>query len=198
MELIIYLEPNIEFKNKVEEFLKNIKEITTAIKYGCHVSMTGFFHVKQSTEFKEILDRVLNDYKFTDNVPQVDLKPLLVKKENVPIHLLLPVTFTDDYKRVMSILAEKCKEMVTLRLKRIDHISLAYWDEPNATLTQKSHWQTLVDQGIFDKIKQDADIYFQQVDSPNHWDVVLYERVLKGDLVGQVHEFKELGRWSRH
>ncbi|KAI9260106.1 hypothetical protein EDC94DRAFT_660396 [Helicostylum pulchrum] len=199
MELIIYLEPNLKFKESVQEFLNSITETTTtAIKYGCHISMTGFFYVEQQDqEFKMLLDSILKNYKFSDKVvrPKVNLNPLLVKNKD---HLLLQVTDTDDYKNVMSILAEKCREMVTLRLKRVDHISLAYWDEPNATPKQQMQWKESVDQGIFDKIKQEAAIYFQQVDSPVHWDIVLYERVSKGLLVGQAHVFKELARWQTH
>lgn len=196
MELIIYLEPNLEFKETVQEFLNSIKKPTTAIKYGCHISMTGFFYVEQDQEFKMLLDEILKHFKFSDTVlPKVNLNPLLVKNGD---HLLLQVTDTDDYKNLMSILAEKCKEMVTLRLKRVDHISLAYWDEPNATPKQQIEWKESVDQGVFDEIKQEADIYFQQVDSSVHWDVVLYERVSKGLLVGQAHVFKELARWLTH
>ncbi|KAI8095512.1 hypothetical protein BDF21DRAFT_457803 [Thamnidium elegans] len=198
MELIIYLEPNLEFKESVQEFLNSIKETTTAIKYGCHISMTGFFYLEQDQdqELKFLLDNILRNFKISVKVPPlVNLNPLLVKKQD---HLLLQVTNTDDYKNAISSLAEKCKEIVTLRLKRMDHISLAYWDEPNATPKQQMQWKVSMDQGIFDKIKQEADIYFQQVDSPVHWDVVLYERVSKGLLVGQAHIFKELDRWQTH
>ncbi|KAG2235404.1 hypothetical protein INT48_005754 [Thamnidium elegans] len=190
--------PNLEFKESVQEFLNSIKETTTAIKYGCHISMTGFFYLEQDQdqELKFLLDNILRNFKISVKVPPlVNLNPLLVKKQD---HLLLQVTNTDDYKNAISSLAEKCKEIVTLRLKRMDHISLAYWDEPNATPKQQMQWKVSMDQGIFDKIKQEADIYFQQVDSPVHWDVVLYERVSKGLLVGQAHIFKELDRWQTH
>lgn len=199
VELIVYLEPNLEFKTSVENFLKSVKETNTAVKYGCHISMTGFFHVneEETITVKELLDVVLDQFNNTvDQIPIVNLNALVIKKENIPVHLLLPVTGTDDYKRFMSVFAEKSKETVTLRLKRIDHISLAYWDEPNATPTEQSQWKEYVEQGLFDKLKEQADIYFQKVKPPTHWDIALYKRVVKGELVGQEHIFQELGRWS--
>lgn len=198
-ELIIYLEPSLDFKEQVETFLKQSETDfgwTTANKYGCHITMAGFFRVEDSEEIKRIVDQVLNGMKFTI-IPHVNLNPLLVhnEKTNLPVHLLLPVTSTDDYRTVLSMIAEKCKQIVLLRLKKANHISLAYWDEEKATPIQQNQWQKSVSNGVFDKIKQVADTYFQHVVSPRKWDIVLYERVLKGDLVGQHHVFKELGRW---
>lgn len=197
-ELIIYLEPSSEFKKQVEIFLKQTEATsgwTTANKYGCHITMAGFFRVDDSQEIKKRIDESLKGIEFT-TIPQVN-KPLLVydKNSNLPVHLLLPVTLTDSHKAAISIIAEKCRQIVLLRLKKVNHISLAYWDEENATPIQTSMWQESVSSGIFDKMKQSADTYFQDVISPRNWDIVLYERVFKGSLVGQHHVFKELGRW---
>jgi hypothetical protein len=200
VELIIYLEPNPEFKHTVENFLKESAERfgpTTANKYDCHITMTGFFTVKDSNEQSGI-KHMLNDILTTNfRIPQINLKSLLVQndKTHLPIHLLLPVTAPKEYHTAMSNLAEKCKNIVSLRLKKINHVSLAYWDEPEATPTQKTQWEELVSNGIFDKIQQAADLYFQDIMSPHQWDIVLYQRVLKGALVDQHHVFKELGRW---
>lgn len=198
-ELIIYLEPSSDFKERVDNFLKETETTlgwTTANKYGCHVTMAGFFRVKDSQEIKNEMDKVLNATLFTVT-PQVG-KPLLIhdEKTHIPVHLLLPITLTDQYKAAMVRIAETCKHIVLLRLKNINHISLAYWDEEKATSIQQSQWQDLVSNGLFDKMKKLADTYFQEdMGGPCNWDIVLYERVFKGDLVGQQHIFKELGGW---
>ncbi|KAG2210052.1 hypothetical protein INT47_003488 [Mucor saturninus] len=198
IELIIYLEPSSEFKDQVDTFLKETEATlgwTTANKYGCHITMAGFFKVEDSQEIKNKMDSVLKNTRFTV-APQVG-KPLLIRDEktNLPVHLILPITSTEEYREAMAMIAEECKQVVLLRLKKINHISLAYWDEENATSIQQNQWQQLVSKGVFDKIKQSADAYFQDVGDPLSWDIVLYERVSKGDLVGQDHVFKKLGRW---
>lgn len=200
VELIIYLEPCSQFGQAVGDFLREAEVHfgpTTANKYGCHITITGFFNVKDSNEQNEIqhlLDEQLQNFKSA--TPQINMQSLLVRDDNgLPKHLLLPVTAPQEYHTAMSNLAEKCKDIVQLRIKKINHISLAYWNEPEADNAQETKWKEEVRNGAFDKIQQAANVYFQDLPDPCPWDVVLYKRVSKGNLVGQRHVFEELGRW---
>ncbi|CEP15765.1 hypothetical protein [Parasitella parasitica] len=130
-------------------------------------------------------------------LPQVEKKSLLVKDETTqqPAHLLLAVVAPDDYYVAMENMACKCSAIAKLRLKKINHISLAYWDEPQATQDQQEDWCAVSGQRLFESMQRDADIYFCGASDPTYWDVVLYRRVKKGERVGESHVFQELGRW---
>ncbi|KAK4514027.1 SWI/SNF chromatin-remodeling complex subunit [Mucor velutinosus] len=205
IELIVYLEPSAEFKHQVEHFLDSCKTKygpTTANKYGCHITMTGFFNVDTEDDemrVKQLLDASLKDlHKASPPSPQVERKSLLARNKTTqePIHLLLPISVSEDFHVAMENLSRKCASIATLRLKKINHISLAYWDEPEATQEQQEHWRLAVaEQGLFENIQHDADMYFGGVKDPLYWDVVLYQRAQKGSLVGESHVFRELGRW---
>lgn len=203
MELIVYLEPNEEFKQYVEHFLTEMEHkygSTTANKYGCHTSMTGFFHIQDEDDrVNKIIEFLNMDTIYFRSrkdtaTPQIDFNSIIVydKSTNTPKHLLLPLKAPQIYHDVMDKLS---KVVPIIRVKRIDHISLAYWDEPQATTDQKNDWEERKRSQIFENMKREADIYFKDTKSPLGWDIVLYERVYKGVLVGQRHEFKELGRW---
>lgn len=206
VELIIYLEPSRAFTHNVESFLNKIEEKygpTTANKYGCHISMTGFFSVEAEKveEMRNILDDVITssgNFRSKFDVPQINLMSLVAidSVTQLPKHLILPVITPDVYVTTMKKVSQVFEHIVRLRLKKINHISLAYWDEPQATPEQQREWEEKVSNGIFDKIKEDADVYFKNAEAPSSWDVVLYKRVYKGDFVGQRHVFQELCRWS--
>lgn len=203
IELIVYLEPSAEFKHQVEHFLDNCRAKygpTTANKYGCHITMTGFFNVKTEDDqirMRQLLDESLQQRRDT-SPPQIDKNSLLVKDKTTqaPVHLLLPISVSKDLHLAMENLSRKCGAIATLRLKKINHISLAYWDEPEATQEQQELWHIAVTkEEIFEKIQHDADTYFCHANDPLYWDVVLYQRVHKGNLVGESHVFRELSRW---
>ena len=201
VELIVYLEPSVSFKHQVETFVKQCDDKygkTTASKYGCHITMTGFFHIeKEKTQAVVDLFNTTAKNQYSKHVPHVLTEALIAMDANSqPKHVLMPVTTPDIYHQVMKSLSEKCKPLVNLRLKKINHISLAYFDEPNATINQQNDWQQRVFDGVFEKIKHDADIYFKHIDQPSDWHVVLYKRVYKGESVGESHIFQELNRWS--
>ncbi|KAI8636371.1 hypothetical protein BD408DRAFT_426237 [Parasitella parasitica] len=203
IELIVYLEPSKEFKQHVEHFLYGCKEKygpTTANKYSCHITMTGFFKVnneEQKGQFKQSLQESFQDIHKAP-LPQVEKKSHLIrdKMTELPIHLLLPVLVPDEYYVAMENITRKFDTIAKLRPKKINHISLAYWDEPQATQEQQRNWCAAVSgQNLFESIQKDADVYFCNASAPTFWDVVLYQRVKKGELVGESHVFQEQGRW---
>lgn len=203
IELIVYLEPSAEFKQQVEHFLDTCREKygpTTANKYGCHITMTGFFNVnnvQEQHQMKQLIEESLQNMGKV-SFPRVERKSFLVKDKLtlLPVHLLLPILVPEQFPAAMMNLSRKCIAITTLRLKKINHISLAYWDEPEATQEQQERWHTATsEQDLFEKIQRDADVYFGNVNDPNYWDIVLYQREQKGKLVGESHIFQELGRW---
>lgn len=204
IELIVYLEPSTKFKHQVEHFLDSCKAKygpTTANKYGCHITMTGFFAVhteNDQMQVQQLLDASLQDIHKASPPPQVERKSLLVKDKTAqqPVHLLLPISVSEGFHVALENLSRKCANIATLRLKKVNHISLAYWDEPEDTQEQQERWRLAVaEQRLFENIQDDADRYFGGVHDPLYWDVVLYQRVQKGNLVGESHVFRELSRW---
>ncbi|KAI8097290.1 uncharacterized protein BX664DRAFT_326041 [Halteromyces radiatus] len=128
-------------------------------------------------------------------------------------HLLLPVEIPKEHhERLM-----KCAQIINnhyynngkgnmmIRSKRIDHISLAYWDEPNATEFETNQWLQwsngsqvgIMIQDIINRLKDllddDTDKYIAT--NLTAWDIVLYERTFKGTHIGERHRFKEIARW---
>ncbi|KAF1801563.1 hypothetical protein V8B55DRAFT_1471942 [Mucor lusitanicus] len=202
-ELIVYLEPPAEFKHQVEHFLDSCKAKygpTTANKYGCHITMTGFFNADTKDDqmrVKQLLEASLQVIREAPTPPQVEQKSLLVRDKTTqePVHLLLPISVPDHFHVAMENLSQTLASIATLRLKKINHISLAYWDEAEATQEQQEHWRHAIEHGLFENIQHDADAYFADVKDPLYWDVVLYQRVQKGNLVGEAHVFRELDRW---
>lgn len=198
MELIVYLEPPTQVKQIVNGFLDTVASdiaFTTANKYECHVSMTGFFQIEQEHQIqklKNMLEVILQ--REICSSPELDMCPLLVRDKitDLPAHLLLPVTVSDDYRQRIFKLAEEAGEKlhINIRPKRINHISLAYWDEKEEKDCTK----------LFEMIKSAADSYFLQYHdisscSSEPWHIVLYQRTFKNEVVGGQHRFKEISRW---
>ncbi|KAI8080788.1 uncharacterized protein B0P05DRAFT_586657 [Gilbertella persicaria] len=186
-ELILYLEPPVGFKQHVNSFLDMSKDkfgFTTANRYNCHVSMSGFFTVTDREQ--EVVQKAIE--KVMDKLPmvQVQLTPLLVYTNDKPSHLLLPVVAPSFVHTMMASIAQECQDIVKLRLKKINHISLAYWNE------QQKEWNPIV----LKDIKKEADAWFKQTKEPKDtWDIVLYRRTKKSEEIGQPHVFEELKRW---
>lgn len=222
-ELNLYLEPSPSsaLRLRVEEFLKDTAANvypTTATKYNCHVSMTGFFQVRDGkTDVKDIIDTLDKSIErhrpaIRDSpAPQVSTSPVLVRKQQatvilnprgtgetqvvdqMPVHLLLPVSTADVYRNVVQELAER---YAVVRPKPINHVSLAYWDEPEASIEETADWHARVLQDrIMENLYDAAVNAFRDVEQPPRWDIVLYKRVACGRKIGQPHQFEEKRRW---
>ena len=138
--------------------------------------MSGFFTVTEP-------DRVLECIQST--LPKahtilIDMKPLLVDNH----HLLLPITAPPSLHTMMTQVADQCQDIAHIRIKKINHISLAYWDD-------NTH-----DEAILKQITKQATSYFSNLcQEEGVWDIVLYERTKKSQAITEVHQFRELKRW---
>lgn len=207
-ELIVYLEPDQSVRDKVDTFVQSTKKrfnATTATKYSCHVTMTGFFQVRDSAVEIPSITRTLDTLLERKVLPRptIDYNPVLVKgtKEtrlgrtfiDIPVHLLLPVNAPEAYRELVR---EFAAQVEGVRPKSINHISLAYWDEPNATDEEEQAWYRGVSQEhLMEDICEDAKHTFCGPQQPTPWDIVLYQRIVKGEHVGEPHQFKEIRRW---
>ncbi|KAI8877344.1 hypothetical protein K501DRAFT_198409 [Backusella circina FSU 941] len=188
VELILYLEPTKTslLWNYVQQTTSNYN--TTASKYACHVTMTGFFSTSNPEAIRHAFHDAIKAFPSLDT-PTI-AKPILVHAtEPLKAHLLLPVTVSDDYHRLLSAFASAGP----IRLKKINHISLAYWDEPRATLNDTATWHHFLQTCPLQSITQDFETISEE---QTNWDIVLYQRTLKGEGVGEKHQFKELERYS--
>lgn len=198
-ELIIYLEPSDPLQTCVNQFIKDITSeltVNTAIKYHAHVTMTGFFTLTEEDDLLKIRDQlglIIQEYhtRLKAETPKVH-HPMLIKEPDTddPKHVILPVTVSSDYITIMKLLSQ---HYTSLRIKKINHISLAYWDEPNSTSTEDDQWilHCHLLKGI-----QYSDRYFRNaIKDTKSWDIVLYRRIHKGIHVNEPHQFEEVARW---
>jgi hypothetical protein len=184
VELILYLEPtkSSPLWNYVQDVTSNYT--TTASKYACHVTMTGFFSSSHPDAICQAFHDTIKRFPSLD-APIVS-KPLLVHETDLlKAHLLLPVSVTEDYHQLLSMFGAADP---SIRRKKINHISLAYWDESVTDKTWPQFLRTCPLQSITQVFEA---ISSEQTD----WDIVLYERTFKGERVGEKHQFKELERW---
>ncbi|KAI9315343.1 hypothetical protein BX666DRAFT_391904 [Dichotomocladium elegans] len=220
MELILYLEPTTKrFRDCVDAFItessKNVP--STAMKYHCHVTMTGFFRVHSYEQLRAIIGRleiilgaydgaalVLSDHP----APTVGRTPILVRKkhnvpqsfaatsgdrpwsmDDIPVHLLLPVSTPPIYRTIVNQLAS---EFTEIRPKDINHISLAYWDEPQASEEETAAWyRAVLENRWMDTLYDLAKKTFEDCPLHTTWDIILYERVQKSSKVGVPHSAKK-------
>ncbi|KAI8393855.1 uncharacterized protein BYT42DRAFT_542052 [Radiomyces spectabilis] len=208
-EFILYLEPDVHTTARqwIDTFITSSSSRfypTTATKYTCHTSMTGFFELPNDmtvTQFIALIDPLIQKQEF-HSIPVIDTNPLLVTKLDTeqrekPVHLLLPVSVTNSYHEIVENLRRVCSDrQIMIRPKKINHISLAYWDEPEATAEQHEAWQSMVNSGIFEKMEETARTEFQSLSNPRDWHIVLYRRTKKGRQVGEPHIFAEQARWK--
>jgi hypothetical protein len=188
-ELIIYLEPNenCALLKSVNAFLKNDQYmLTTAGRYSCHCSMTGFFHCPNAVDVQSILGDCIKK-----GMGEVKLLPVLIAKETP--HLLLPVEAPRPYRAAIELFAHKMRSQfgVKVRPKRIDHISLAYYDETDGY----QGWLEAVHNGLLNDMKESA-MTSIPISGQTNWDVVLLRRIHKGVNQGEMHQFEELARWK--
>jgi hypothetical protein len=164
--------------------------------------VTGFFKVNSQLELNSILAAYDGALTSTNDFPKASLTPLLVPTTPPTAlsskHLLLPVTVpaclhdrltqcANDINKAMS---------VHIRSKRMDHISLAYWDEPQATPLETDAWLAWCNGPEMETMKQEMMYQLESIDdSDTSWAIVLYERIHQGAAVGEKHQFQELSRW---
>lgn len=180
--------------------------------------MTGFFHVPKETLSSVIttLDHILQPDPNMDTLltkhdpPHIHKDPVLVKKSmtiydpatnqeqtinQMPVHLLLSITVPPIYHHVVNELASRVHG---IRPKAINHISLAYWDEPDESRELQSIWnRRVLEDGVMDNMHRLAREEFSKIDSESaiDWDIVLYERTSKSTRAGVPHVFAEKKRW---
>jgi hypothetical protein len=164
--------------------------------------VTGFFKVNSQLELNSILaayDRALTS---TNNFPTTSLTPLLVPTSPPTAlsskHLLLPVTVPACLHDRLTQCAEDINKTMSvhIRPKRMDHISLAYWDEPQATPLETDAWLAWCNGPEMETMKQEMMHQLGSIDGSDiSWDIVLYERIHQGAAVGEKHQFQELSRW---
>ncbi|KAI7883503.1 hypothetical protein K492DRAFT_205323 [Lichtheimia hyalospora FSU 10163] len=223
MELILYLEPapTSAFRHHVDSFIQSTRvppAVSTACKYHCHISMTGFFRIPKEalsvvmTTLDHLLqaDSTMNTLLTKHEPPHIHGDPVLVKKSitlcdpisgqeqtinQMPVHLLLSITVPSIYHHIVNELAS-CVNGI--RPKAINHISLAYWDEPDESSDLQSIWnRRVLEDGVMDDMYRFACEEFSNMDfeSAIEWDVVLYERTSKSTRAGVPHVFEEKKRW---
>ncbi|KAJ8659366.1 hypothetical protein O0I10_004726 [Lichtheimia ornata] len=227
MELILYLEPapTSPFRHHVDSFIQSTRvppAVSTACKYHCHVSMTGFFHVPKDTLPFVIttLDHLLkkdpttmttsNTLLTKHDPPYIHKDPVLVRNSTIihnpatgeeqtinqmPVHLLLSITVPPIYHEIVNELACRIKG---IRAKAINHISLAYWDEPGESRDLQSVWnRRVLEDGMMDDMYRRACEEFGKSDFERaiDWDIVLYQRTSKSTRAGVPHAFVEKKRW---
>lgn len=191
-ELIVYLEPHADSKlaQGVDSFLKDAGHRflhNTASRYDCHCSMTGFFHYPDATDVADVLNSCLPQ----TGLGRVEVKQALIAKETP--HLLLPVQAPRAYHKVVELFAHKMWTQfhTQVRPKRIDHISLAYYDEPQG----REDWNKVVESGLLIDMKELA-MTTIEISQQTNWDIVLLRRTCKGAGQGQKHKFKLIRRWN--
>lgn len=188
-ELIVYLEPSDEcaLLKSMNAFLKNDQYMfTTAGRYSCHCSMTGFFHCPNAVDTQSTLGDCIKK-----GMGQVKLLPALIAKETP--HLLLPVEAPRHYRAAIEMFAHKMWSQfgIKVRPKRIDHISLAYFDETHG----QQGWLEAVHNGLLTDMKESA-MKSIPISGQTNWDVVLLRRTHKAVNQGEKHQFVELARWN--
>ncbi|KAJ3271987.1 hypothetical protein HDV01_006027 [Terramyces sp. JEL0728] len=173
MAFIIYLEPNGILKQYCLDYFNSTLSIPNeAHQYPPHISLTGFFEADM-----EIISAVIDEIKAN-------------------IHQLKPPTFYPPIKTAKSIIIPTVFAGETLislksifpeiRVKRMDHISLAYL---NHGIKSREFNGAELEELLAIASQTWTDIRNQE------WDLVVYDVVKSIDLL-QRHQFKELTRWT--
>lgn len=214
----------------LSSFLNKSKETyfpSTAIKYPPHTSVTGFFFINDRSLITPIINKYDDYFKTSNHIlkddpmaPKIGPAPLLISTPaNVSSfyqqkkHLLLPVNISSSFYAILTECATDINNTILfdnnnnnqknalIRPKRIDHISLAYWDEPTATEEDTKKWLAWAnDTSHIEAFQQDIAKQLKKINDNTYnntqkWDIVLYERIYKSDIIGKPHLFNELARW---
>ncbi|KAH8554524.1 hypothetical protein BGW37DRAFT_546541 [Umbelopsis sp. PMI_123] len=186
LEHIVYLEPNANspLAKSANSFLQ--RHQTTASRYECHCSMTGFFRCDSVERAADLLGDCIQG-----DLGHVQVKHGLIAKETP--HLLLPVQAPRPYHAVIELFVHKMasQQDVKVRPKRIDHISLAYHDEPNGQL----EWTRAVNNGLLIRMQEEAATTIE-LSGATSWNIVLLERTSKGSGQGEKHGFRKIRQWN--
>ncbi|KAJ3322048.1 hypothetical protein HDV06_003649 [Boothiomyces sp. JEL0866] len=171
MPFIIYLEPTGELRKYcLDYFNSTVNLINEAHQYPPHISLTGFF---EGTEIR-ILELIDEMDKFVD----VLRKP----KFNGPIKTVKSIIVPIEFNGGPFI---KLQEIQELRIKRMDHISLAYL---NHAIKSREFSESELNELLSTAISLWGSF-------PNqNWELVVYD-VVKSTELGVSHQFKELKRW---
>ncbi|KAI9103811.1 hypothetical protein DFS34DRAFT_645863 [Phlyctochytrium arcticum] len=219
-ELIVYLEPTPAnpLHNPLIEFFAATKTHfghTSAHAYHVHCSITGFFNISFRDDecVRDVIQMALNADRLENEGPIV--YPPLIPLNN-PEVVILPLRPSDrlvDFAKRIGSYAEDSDNMVVtsfVRPKRCDHISLAYFS-PSDLEAVSASTSVLNDHNercrqinlIHDMANKLLGSLWRGSDGTQGaqfpgWDTVLYERLkrAKNALEGDVHEFRELGRWD--
>lgn len=124
----------------------------------------------------EALDRLL------PRSVSVSVQPplLATNDQDQPVSVILPVTVDPNFAQAIKAFSERSLPGTqTIRLKRCDHISLAYGLNFNPSAFEMAQNSIPA-----------FNLYCQS------WDVVFYERTSKSPRLELQHSFRELGRWN--
>jgi hypothetical protein len=187
---IVYIEPNESsqlFRSITNYYAKTLKSHghNQAHKYHPHISMTGFFLLKNnSQELENQLILTLSEIMNIESVSK--LKPPIINgvecRQNV---VRINVTNDVDLFKLCGLfkdlVREKFDEITQIRIKPMDHISLAYYKDEQYDKNLKE---------LLDLAHSDIDL-----SKDNLWQISLY-RVLYSDKINIPHHFSLLKRWN--
>lgn len=185
-QFILYLQPSNDTAlwTCIQEFYKVTKMQfgpNEAHQYHPHISLTGFWNVSD-------VDRQPDQYYIEFISPlvpptiQVTVQPPLLVAKGSTQSLILPVETDSTIKSFPSrVLNLKMMGCDPIRVKNVDHISLAYGPGFVAD-TKLVHLAS-------ERISTEA-IKCQE------WDLVLYERIFKSKDLDVPHQFREIKSWK--
>ncbi|KAF9320031.1 hypothetical protein BG003_007393 [Podila horticola] len=234
-ELILYLEPRLtsELGSQLHQFFSKSHcapwgkhTNNEALKYPPHITMVGFFN-SPSEEFASdysieqivaFLDQATAQISSSFSFSQQTVRGLIRPS---PTSLLLAIQPSSTLTDLIQHWADRFPEL-RLRLKKINHLSLSYWDDdhtvPEAELRAREQW---VDQAqelawvscpwlteIPSSSTEDEDGDMRKTEEirehvgrisrehASEWDVVLYE--IEGRVRSSSAEYPlvELKRWA--
>jgi len=198
-KFIIYLEPRKSsclFKSLTQFFKQSemLYGFNEAHLYHPHTSMTGFFQLISSDHLIEMtLLEILNfldHFLFRTNSLKgnklVRLDKIFQPKAS---KLNLEIQADSCFHSLIEKLAAQFSNLSLIRPKKIDHISLVYFNKSMPTL--RSHTSTEMDE--LEYLAKELVSLEEMADT--EWDIVFYELLHPSAALGVPHEFFEIARW---
>lgn len=197
---ILYLQPSINnpLLDQVERYLSVQSKsvgINEAQQYPPHSSVIGFVTVEE-LEFDRVIERTKSVINSILKVPDRRLVRVGVDLTNeirlVKDHVQLALETEGFRELAVNLQEELSKSSVLVRLKPLDHISLAYI----SNYTKDDDYENVSE--------YDADAYFHHANDllsgkiidNGKWNLVLLEQTLKSRNLSIRHQFKCLYEWS--